>query len=95
MVGGWLSRGNLALESKAHFLAVAEHRPCPQLGLENVSTQLRKGSSFFSFGHLPVRTFTPGGHAGVGVSLHGRPTFSSPPFFDPSFKEFFSYRVVL
>ena len=28
-VGGWLSRGDLALESKAHFLALAEHRLVP------------------------------------------------------------------
>ena len=28
-VGGWLSRGDLALESNAHFLAVAEHRLVP------------------------------------------------------------------
>ena len=28
-VGGWLSRGALALEAQAHFLAVAEHRLVP------------------------------------------------------------------
>ena len=28
-VGGWLSRCDLALESEAHFLAVAEHRLVP------------------------------------------------------------------
>ena len=50
-VGGWLSRGDLALESKAHFLAVAEHRlatlplSCvrlvvPRFGLRLVKTLL-------------------------------------------------------
>ena len=28
-VGGWLSRGDLTLESNAHFLAIAEHRLVP------------------------------------------------------------------
>ena len=29
IVGGWLSGGDLALESTAHFLAIAEHRVVP------------------------------------------------------------------
>ena len=40
-VGVWLSRGDLALESKAHFIAVAEHRPVPAWA-RNVTTQLRE-----------------------------------------------------
>ena len=91
-VGGWLSRGDLALESKAHFLAVAEHRLIPARA-RNVTTQLRKvrRSSVWA---PSCQDVTPGGHAGVGViSLHGA-TLSLP-----SFKEFFrigrAMRVVL
>ena len=40
-VGGWLSRGDLALESSAHFLAVAEHRLVPARA-RTVATQLRQ-----------------------------------------------------
>ena len=96
-VGGWLSRGDLALEGKAHFLAVAEHRLVPARA-SNVTTQLRKArrSSFWA---PSCQDVTPGGHAGVGViSLHGA-TLSLPTLFDPSFKEFFrigrAMRVVL
>ena len=97
-VGGWLFRGDLALESKAHFLAVAEHRLVPARS-RNVTTQLRKAhrSSVWA---PSCQDVTPGGHAGVGViSLHGAP-LSLPTLCDPSFKEFFfrlgrSMRVVL
>ena len=71
-VGGWLSRGDLALESKAHFLAVAEHRLIPARA-RSVSTQLRQArrSSVWA---PSCQDVTPGGHAGVGViSLHGAP----------------------
>ena len=96
-VGGWLSRGDLALESKAHFLAVAEHRLVPARA-RTVTTHLRKVR------RSPVwapscQDVTPGSHAGVGViSLHGA-SLSLPTLFDPSFKEFFrigrAMRVVL
>ena len=69
-VGGWLSRGDVALESKAHFLAVAEHR-LVLARARNVTTQLRKirrSSVWAPF----CQDVTPGGHASVGViSLHG------------------------
>ena len=96
-VGGWLSRGDLALESKAHFLAVAEHRLVPARA-RNVITQLRKArrSSVWA---PSCQDVTPGGHAGGGViSLHGA-HISLPTLFDPSFKEFFrigrAMRVIL
>ena len=96
-VGGWLSRGDLALESKAHFLAVAEHRLVPARA-RNVTTQLHRAprSSVWA---PSCQDVTPGGHAGVGViSLYGA-SLSLPTFFDPSFKEFFlmgrAMRVVL
>ena len=40
-VGGWLSRGDLALESTAHFLAIAENRLVPARA-RTVTTQLRQ-----------------------------------------------------
>ena len=86
-VGGWLSSGDLALESKAHFLAVAEHR-LVRARARNVTTQLCRArrSSVWA---PSCQDFSPGGHAGVGViSLHGAP-LSLPTLFDPSFKEFF------
>ena len=96
-VGGWLSRGDLALESSAHFLAIAEHRLVPARA-RAVTTQLRQArrSSVWA---PSCQDVTPGGHAGVGVvSLHGAP-LSLPTLFDPSFKEFFrigrAMRVIL
>ena len=71
-VGGWLSRGDLALESSAHFLVFAEHR-LVLARARTVTTQLRqarRSSVWASF----CQDVTPGGHAGVGViSLHGVP----------------------
>ena len=96
-VGGWLSRGDLALESSAHFLAIAEHRLVPARA-RAVTTQLRQArrSSVWA---PSCQDVTPGGHAGVGViSLHGAP-LSLPTLLDSSFKEFFrigrAMRVVL
>ena len=86
-VGGWLSRGDLALESTAHFLAIAEHRLVPARA-RTVTTQLRHARRF-SVWAPSCQDVTPGGHAGVGVSsLHGAP-LSLPTLFDSSFKEFF------
>ena len=71
-VGGWLTYGDLALDSCAQFLAVAEHRLIPSRG-RSVSHQLRKA------GHQSVwspacQDQVAGGHAGVGVvSLGGAP----------------------
>ena len=79
-VGGWLSRGDLALESTAHFLAFAEHRLVPARA-RTVTTQLRQArrSSVWA---PSCQDVTPCGHAGVGViSLHGAPL--SLPFSIP------------
>ena len=96
-VGGWLSWGDLALESSGNFLAVAEHRLVPARA-RTVTTQLRQArrSSVWA---PSCQDVTPGGLAGVGViSLHGAP-LSLPTLLDPSFKEFFrigrAMRVVL
>ena len=79
----------MALESKAHFLAVAEHRLVPTRA--RITTQLRK-TRRSSVWAPTCQDVTPGGHAGVGV-------ISLPTLFDPSFKEFFrlgrALRVVL
>ena len=90
-------KGDLALESTAHFLAVAEHRLVPARA-RTVTTQLRQArrSSVWA---PSCQDVTPGGHAGVGViSLHGA-SLSLPTLFDSSFKEFFrvgrAMRVVL
>ena len=90
-------RGDLALESSAHFLAIAEHR-LVFARARTVTTQLRQArrSSVWA---PSCQDVTPGGHAGVGViSLHGAP-LSLPTLFDPSFKEFFrigrAMRVIL
>ena len=79
-VGGWLSRGDLALESSAHFLAVAEHRLVPARA-RTVTYQLRQArrSSVWA---PSCQDVTPGGHAGVGViRLHGA-TLSLPTLLD-------------
>ena len=79
--------GDLALESSAHFLAIAEHRLVPARA-RAVTAQIRQArrSSVWA---PSCQDVTPGGHAGVGViSLHGAP-FSLPTLLDPSFKEFF------
>ena len=80
---GWLSRGDLALESTAHFLAFAEHRLVPARA-RTVTTQLRQArrSSVWA---PSCQDVTPCGHAGVGViSLHGAPL--SLPFSIPLFQ---------
>ena len=91
-VGGWLSRGDLALESSAHFLAIAEHRLVPARA-RAVTTQLRQArrSSVWA---PSCQDVTPGGHAGVGViSLHGAP-FLFLPFSIPPFRIFFVLGVL-
>ena len=77
----------MALESKAHFLAVAEHRLVPAKA-RNVTTQLREARRF-SVWAPSCQDVTPGGHAGVGViSLHGAP-LPLPTLFGHFFQEFF------
>ena len=74
-VGGWLTSGDLALDSCAQFLAVAEHKLIPSRAT-SICHQLRKA------GHHSV--WTPacqvrvaGCHAGVGVvNLGGAPYLS-------------------
>ena len=81
-----MTSGDLALDSFAQFLAVAEHRFIPSRA-GSICHQLRKA------GHHSVwapacQDRIAGGHAGVGVvSLGGAPK-SLPSFATPQFQEF-------
>ena len=92
-VGGWLTSGDLALDSCAQFLAVAEHRIIPSRA-RSVCHQLRKA------GHHSVwapacQDRIAGGHAGVGVISLGGAPLSLPSFVTPQFQEFFRLGRVL
>ena len=84
-VGGWLTCGDLALDSCAQFLAVVEHRLIPS---RSIGHQLRKA------GHQSVwspacQDQVAGGHAGFGVVSLGGASLSLPSFVTPQFEEFF------
>ena len=92
-VGGWLTSGDLALDSCAQFLAVAEHRLIPSRA-RSVCHQLRRA------GHHSVwapacQDKIAGGHAGVGVISLGGAPLSLPSFVTPQFQEFFRLGRVL
>ena len=74
-VGGWLTSGDLALDSSAQFLAVAEHRLIPSRA-RSICHQLRR-AGFHSVWAPACQDRIAGGHAGVGViSLAGAPLIS-------------------
>ena len=86
-VGGWLTYGDLALDSCAKFLAVAEHRSIPSRA-RSVCHQLRRA------GHHSVWSFAcqdqvAGGHAGVGVVSLGGAPLSLPSFVTTQYKGVF------
>ena len=92
-VGGWLTSGDMALDSCAQFLAVAEHRLIPSRA-RSICHQLRKA------GHHSVlapacQDKIAGGHAGVGVISLGGALMSLPSFVTPRFQEFFRLGRVL
>ena len=76
-IGGWLTYGDLALDSCVQFLAVAEHRLIP--------------SRVRSIGHLvwapACQDQVAGGHAWVGVASLGR-ALALPAFAASEFMEF-------
>ena len=77
-VGGWLTYGDLAIDSCAQFLAVAEHRLVPSRA-RSVGHLLRRA------GHQSVwapacQDKVAGGHAGVGVVSLGAAPLALPSF---------------
>ena len=85
-IGGWLTHGDVALDSCAQFLAVAEHRLIPTR-VRSVGHQLRV-AGFLSVWAPACQDHIVGGHAGVGVvSLVGAP-LAAPPLVTPGFREF-------
>ena len=75
-VGGWLTYGDIALNSCAQFLAVAEHRLIPSRA-RSICHQLRR-AGFHLVWAPACQDRIAGGHAGVGiVSLGGASPISS------------------
>ena len=85
-VGGWLTSGELALDSCAQFFVVAEHRLIPSGG-RSVCHQLR-GAGHHSVWSPACQDHVAGGHAGVGVVSLGGAPLSLPSFCHPQFQEF-------
>ena len=82
-VGGWLTSGDLALDSCAQFPAIAEHRLIPSRA-RSVCHQLRRA------GHHSVWLL-----AGVGVVSLGGAPLSLPSFVTAQFQVFFRLGRVL
>ena len=92
-VGGWLTLGDLALDSCAQFLAVAEHRLIP-FRARSVCDQLRR-AGHHSVWSLACQDHVAGGHAFVGVVSLGGAPLTLPSFVTPQFQEFFRLGRVL
>ena len=92
-VGGWLTFGDLALDSCAQFLAVAEHKSIPSRA-RSVCHQLRR-AGFQSVWAPACQDRVAGGHAGVGVFSLGGAPLSLPSSATPQFQEFFLLGRVL
>ena len=92
-IGGWLTYGDLAMDSCAQFLAVAEHRLIPAR-VRSVGYQLRN-AGFHSVWAPACQDSIPGGHAGVGVVSLGGAPLTLPSFVTPEFREFFRLGRVL
>ena len=86
-VGGWLTHGDLALETKVDFLAVVEHRLVPaRVRGEWARLRARGASSVWS---PASQESSHVGHGGVGVvSLKGAP-LSLPTSATAQFRRFF------
>ena len=71
-VGGWLTHGDIALETSADFLAVSEHRLFPAWVRGECASLRKKG--IHSVWAQASQEGSHVGHAGVGiVSLSGSP----------------------
>ena len=88
-----MTYGDLALDSCAQFLAVAEHRLIPARA-RSVGHQLRR-AGFHSVWAPACQDSIPGGHAGVGVVSLGGAPLALPSFVTPEFWEFFRLGRVL
>ena len=77
-IGGWLTYGDLAMDSCAQFLAVAEHRLIPARA-RSVGHQLRN-AGVHSVWAPACQDSIPGGHAGVGVVSFGGAPLALPSF---------------
>ena len=89
-VGGWLTFGDLALDSCAQFLAVAEHRLIPSRA-RSVGHLLRK-AGHHSIWAPACQDKIAGGHAGVGVvSLGGAPLYLCHPLLLLNFRSSFGW----
>ena len=64
-MGGWLTNGDMALDSCAQFLAVAEHRLIPSR-IRSIGHQLRKVDCRCVWAPA-CQDQVAGGHTGVGV----------------------------
>ena len=86
-VGGWLTHGDLALDTGVDFLAVVEHRLIPARVRSEWSRLRRKDLASIWSPASQVSSHV--GNAGVGVvSLRGAP-LSLPTFATAQFKRFF------
>ena len=86
-VGGWLTSGDLAMDSCAQFLAVAEHRLIPSRA-RSICHQLRR-AGYHSVWAPACQDRIAGGHAGVGVISLGGAPLTLPSFVTPQLHEFF------
>ena len=89
-IGGWLTNGDLALDSCAQFLAVAEHRLIPAR-VRSVGHQLRV-AGFQSVWAPACQDLVAGGHAGVGVVSLGGAPLAVPSLVISEFREFYRFR---
>ena len=92
-VGGWLTSGDLAMDSCAQFLAAAEHRLIPARA-RSVGHRLRK-AGYHSVWAPACQNSVAGGHAGVGVVSLGGAPLALPSFVTSEFQEFFKLGRVL
>ena len=86
-IGGWLTFGDLALDSCAEFLAVAEHRSIPSRA-RSICHQLRR-AGFHLVWAPACQDRIAGGHAEVGIVSLGGASLSFTSFITPQFHEFF------
>ena len=82
-----MTHGDLALDSCAQFLAIAEHRLIPSRA-RSICHQLRK-AGYHSVWSPACQDQVAGGHVGVGVISLGGAPLSLPSFVTPQLQEFF------